>query len=291
MIGSNLGISDIEEAAQANLLCDDLGIDTISAGNAIGWAIECFQRGILTLGDTDGLELRFGDSQAVFTLIERIARREGLGRLLAEGIKRASAKIGQGSDRFAIHVKGMEQSAYATHNATAMLLSYMTCDVGAHHNRAWAITYDLQVGRDRVVPEKVARVIWLQNFRPMFDVLGACRLQWVELDINRDLYMPALEAITGVTRTWKDLETVGERIWNLTRLFWARENEGFGREWDLPSPRFCEDPPATGATAGQITSLGDVHRLLDMYYEQRGWTPNGLPTPLTLSRLGLTEVA
>jgi len=147
------------------------------------------------------------------------------------------------------------------------------------------------VGRDRVVPEKVARVIWLQNFRPMFDVLGACRLQWVELDIDRELYVPALEAITGVPRTWKDLETVGERIWNLTRLFWAREHDGFGREWDLPPPRFYEDPPATGPTAGQITSLDDVQRLLDMYYEQRGWTPDGLPTPQTLSRLGLTEVA
>jgi aldehyde:ferredoxin oxidoreductase len=291
MIGSNLGISDIEVVAQANLLCDDLGIDTISAGNAIGWAIECFERGILTLADTDGLALRFGDSQAVFTLIEKIARREGLGRLLAEGIKRAAAKVGQGSERFAIHVKGMEQSAYATHSATAMLLSYMTCDVGAHHNRSWAITYDLQVGRDRVVPEKVARVIWLQNFRPMFDVLGACRLQWVELDIDRDLYVPALEAITGVPRTWKDLETVGERIWNLTRLFWARENDWFGREWDLPPPRFYEDPPSTGPTAGQITSLDDVHRLLDMYYEQRGWTPDGLPTPQTISRLGLAEIA
>ncbi len=125
--------------------------------------------------------------------------------------------------------KGMEQSAYATHNATAMLLAYMTCDVGAHHNRSWAITYDLQVGREKVIPEKVARVIWLQNFRPMFDVLGGCRLQWVELNIDRDLYVPALEAITGIHRSWADLEKVGERIWNLTRLYWARENEDFGR--------------------------------------------------------------
>jgi len=290
LCGSNLGIADIESVAQANLLCDDLGIDTISAGNAIGWAMECYQKGIFTKKDTDGLDLKFGNVDAVFTLIKKIARREGLGALLSEGVKRASKKVGKGSEKFAIHVKGMEQSGYATHNATAMLLAYMTCDVGAHHNRAWAITYDIQVGRELVTPEKVKRVIWLQNFRPMFDVIGGCRLQWVELDIDRDLYVPAMEAITGIHRTWEDLEKVGERIWNLTRLYWARENEDFGRTWDLPAPRFYEDPPKTGATKGQITSLETVNKLLDIYYEQRGWSLDGLPTAATIESLGLKAV-
>ena len=290
MLGSNVGLSDIQDVAQANLLCDDLGIDTISAGGVIGWAMECYEKGLLTQADTDGLELKFGNVEAVFKLIVKIAQREGLGALLAEGVKKASRQVGQGSEKFAIQVKGMEQSAYATHNATAMLLAYMTCDVGAHHNRSWAITYDLQVGRDLVVPEKVARIIWLQNFRPMFDVLGACRLQWVELGIDRDLYAPALEAITGVQRSWEDLEKVGDRIWNLTRMYWAREHQGFGRAWDMPSPRFYEEPPTTGVTAGQITKLEDVNKLLDMYYEQRGWTPNGLPTPETLDKLGLSAL-
>jgi aldehyde:ferredoxin oxidoreductase len=290
LMGSNLGIDDIEVVAQANLLCDDLGIDTISAGNAIGWAMECFEKGILTKKDTGGLDLKFGNVEAALKLIEMIARREGIGALLAEGVKRASQKVGKGSEKFAIQVKGMEQSAYATHNATAMLLAYMTCDVGAHHNRSWAITYDLQVGREKVVPEKVARVIWLQNFRPMFDVLGGCRLQWVELGIDRDLYVPALEAITGLHRSWEDLDKVGERIWNLTRLFWARENDDFGRAWDMPSSRFYEEAPTSGATKGQITKLEDVNRLLDMYYEQRGWNQDGLPKPETIESLGLNVV-
>ncbi len=287
LLGSNLALADIQDVAQANLLCDELGIDSISAGNVIGWAMECYEKGLLTKEDTGGVELTFGNVQAVFTMIEKIARREGLGALLSEGVKKAAKKVGRGSEKFAIHVKGMEQSAYATHNATAMLLAYMTCDVGAHHNRSWAITYDLQVGRELVVPEKVARIIWLQNFRPMFDVFGACRLQWVELSIERDLYVPALEAITGVHRSWEDLEKVGERIWNLTRLFWAREIEGFGRDWDLPAPRFYEDPPKTGATAGQITRFEDVQKLLDMYYEQRGWSSEGIPSTEKLAELGL----
>jgi aldehyde:ferredoxin oxidoreductase len=290
LLGSNLGIGDIQDVAQANLLCDDLGIDTISAGNVIGWAMECYEKGIFTKKDTDGLDLHFGNVEATFTLIEKIAKREGLGALLAEGVKKAAQKVGQGSEKFAIHVKGMEQSAYATHNATAMLLAYMTCDVGAHHNRSWAITYDLQVGRDKVVPEKVARIIWLQNFRPMFDVLGGCRLQWVELGIDRNLYVPALEAITGIHRTWDDMDMVGSRIWNLTRMYWSREIEDFGRQWDMPSPRFYEEAPKTGATAGQITKYEDVLRLLDMYYEQRGWDSNGIPTAETLQKHNLTAL-
>jgi aldehyde:ferredoxin oxidoreductase len=253
--------------------------------------MEAYEKGILTKADTDGLELKFGNIEATFAVVKKIAYREGkLGALLADGVKRASQKLGKGSEKFAIEVKGMEQSSYATHNATAMLLAYMTCDVGAHHNRSWAITYDLQVGRDKVVPEKVARVIWLQNFRPMFDVLGACRLQWVELGINRDLYVPLLEAITGLHRTWEDLEAVGNRIWNITRMYWVREIEGFGRDWDMPSRRFYEEPPKTGATAGQITKYEDVIRLLDMYYEQRGWNTNGLPTADTLEKLGIASL-
>jgi len=287
MLGSNVGISDIEDVAEANRLCDDLGIDTISTGGVIGWAMECYQKEIFTSSDTDGLLLDFGNTKAVFELIHKIAYRKGIGKLLSQGVKKASEITGKGSENFAIHVKGMEQSAYATHNATAMLLAYMTCDVGAHHNRSWAITYDLQVGRDLIVPEKVARIIWLQNFRPMFDVLGSCRLQWVELSIERDLYVPALEAITGIHRTWEDLEKVGEMIWNLTRLFWIRENSGFNRTWDLPSPRFYTEPPADGPTEGQITKYEDVQKLMDMYYDQRGWDSNGIPKNETLKKLDL----
>jgi len=291
MLGSNLGIADIQDVAQANLLCDELGIDTISAGSAIGWAMECFEKGILTLEDTGGLELRFGNVSAVLELLQAIAKRQGLGALLSQGVKAAAKQVGKGSEKFAIHVKGMEQSAYATHNATAMLLAYMTCDVGAHHNRSWAITYDLQVGRELVVPEKVARILWLRDFRPMSDAFGPCRLQGVELGIDRELYVPALAAVTGVQRSWEELEKGGARIWNLNRMFWIREIEGFGREWDLPAPRFYEEAPKTGVTAGQITRLEDVHKLLDMYYEQRGWSSNGIPTPATLEKLGLAALA
>ncbi len=288
MLGSDVGLGDIEDIARANQLCDELGLDTISAGGCIAWAMECYEKGILTKEQTDGLDLRFGNAEAVFTLIERIARREGwLGNLLAEGVKRAAAAVGQGSDKWAIQVKGMEQSAYATHDATAMLLAYMTADVGAHHNRAWAITYDIAVGRDQVTPEKAGRVVELQHIRPLMDTLGCCRLQWVELGMSLDFYAPAMTALTGVTYSWDDLLHISERIWNLTRMFWVREVEGFGRAWDAPPPRFVEEPAIGGVTNGRFTPPEAAQQMLDFYYRRRGWDANGIPTPETLERLGL----
>jgi aldehyde:ferredoxin oxidoreductase len=287
LLGSNVGLGDIEDVAYANYLCDELGIDTISAGNAIGFAMECYEKELLSREQTDGLDLRFGNAAAVFTMIEHIARREGLGDLLAEGVKVAAQKVGGGSIDWAIQVKGMEQSGYETHNATAMLLAYMTADVGAHHNRAWAITYDLEVGRDRVVPEKVARVIELQHVRPLFDALGACRLQWVELSIDVTSYAPMMTAITGIERSWEDLLKISERIWNLTRLYWFREVEGFGREWDSPAARFYKEAATGGPTEGQLTTFENCQQLLDYYYAQRGWDKSGHPTEAKLAELGL----
>jgi len=291
MMGSDLGLGDIEDIAKANQLCDELGLDTISAGGCIAWAMECYEKGVLNHEQTGGLDLRFGNAEAAFILIERIARREGwLGDLLAEGVKRAAAEVGQSSEKWAIHVKGMEQSAYDTHDATSMLLAYMTADVGAHHNRAWAITYDIAVGRDLVTPEKAAKVIELQHIRPLMDALGCCRLQWVELGMSLDYYAPAMTALIGVEYSWEDLLHVSERIWNLTRMFWVREVEDFGRAWDAPPPRFVEEPASGGVTDGKFTPPEAAQQMLDYYYEQRGWDENGIPTPETLERLGLAEL-
>jgi aldehyde:ferredoxin oxidoreductase len=271
-------------------MCDELGIDTISAGNAIAFAIECYEKGIISTKETGGLELDWGDSGQVFTLIEKIANREGIGAVLAEGVKHAAQVFGGDSADFAVHVKGMEQSGYDTHDATAMLLAYMTADVGAHHNRAWAITYDIEVGRDKVAPEKVARTIYLQHIRPLFDNLGSCRLQWVELGIEPNPYAAALEAATGVKRSWEDLLKISERTWNLTRMYWVREIDGFGRDWDAPPPRFYKDPATYGPTEGKLTTWEAAQKMLDMYYEQRGWDSNGIPTRQKLAELDLLDI-
>ena len=290
LLGGNVGLLDIEDVAYANWLCDELGLDSISTGNAIGFAMECFEKGIITAEDADGLKLRWGDPEVVFALIRKIAAKEGIGAVLAEGVKRASQIWGKGSEDFAIQVKGMEMSGYESRNAPAMLLSYMTCDVGAHHNRSWAITYDLEVGRDKISPDKAAKVIELQHIRPLFDCLGACRLQWVELHLDLGHYAPILKAITGIDRSWEDLLKISERVWNLTRMYWVREVEGFGREWDYPPPRTYREPVVSGPTKGKLVAWEDVQRLLDMYYKQRGWDDNGIPTEEKLKELGLLEL-
>ncbi|MGQ9627840.1 MAG: aldehyde ferredoxin oxidoreductase family protein [Anaerolineae bacterium] len=290
MIGGDCALTDIEDVAYANWLCDDLGIDTISAGACIAFATECFEKGIITEKDTGGLKLSFGDPEAVFALVRQIARREGLGAVLAEGVRHASQVFGGGSEEFAIQVKGMEQSGYETHNAPAMLLAYMTCDVGAHHNRAWAITYDVQVGRDKVTPDKVDKVIELQHIRPLFDTMGLCRLHWVELGLELEKYVPAMRAATGLDRSLKDLLKISERIWNLTRSYWVREFPGFGREWDYPPSRFYKEPAIGGPTAGKKMAWEDVQKLLDWYYEKRGWDKNGIPTEEKLEELGLLDL-
>jgi aldehyde:ferredoxin oxidoreductase len=289
-LGADVAISDIEDVAYANYLCDELGIDTISAGNAIAFATECFEKGIIGVQDTGGLALSFGDAEAVFELIKRIASREGIGDVLAEGVRHSARVFGGGSSHFAMEIKGLEISGYDSRNAPAMMLAYMTADIGAHHNRAWAITYDIQVGRDAVTPDKAARVIELQHIRPLLDCLGGCRLQWVELGMPLDYYVPAMKSITGLDRSWEDLMLAAERVWNLTRAFWVREVEGFGREWDYPPPRWYTDPVQTGPTKGKFVTKENVNRLLDMYYEQRGWTENGIPTREKLDQLGLDFV-
>ena len=289
MLGSDNGLNDIRDIAYANYLCDEMGLDTISGGNIVAFGIECFEKGIITEKDTGGVKLRFGDPESVFHLIQLMANKEKIGELLSHGVKYASEKLGQGSEKFACHVKGLEISGYEFHRAPAMALAYMTCDIGAHHNRAWAITYDIEVGRDKI-EGKAQRVIELQHIRPLFDIMGSCRLQWVEVGLPLETYPPLFNAITGFDLSWEDMLKVAERVWNLTRCFWLREYPDFGRSWDKPPARFLEDPITNGPTKGAKMSPADVERLLDDYYQLRGWNSNGIPTEGKLKELGLEWV-
>jgi aldehyde:ferredoxin oxidoreductase len=285
MVGGNCALANIEEVGYANYVADDLGLDTISAGNVAAFAIECYQRGLLTAADV-GRELRWGDLGSVLYLFEAMAYRRGIGDLLAQGVRAAAARIGGGSDRFAIHVKGLEWSGYEARYAPAMMLSYMTADVGAHHNRSWAITYDVAVGRE-TLEGKAERVIELQHIRPLFDALGLCRLQWVEIGFELEHYARVFPLVTGSDYTWDDLLGISERIWNLTRAFSAREIADFGRAYDYPPARFYEEPVPDGPARGRYIPRAQLEELLDRYYRLRGWDRRGLPTRARLLELGL----
>ena len=308
LFGGNCVLKTIEDVAYVNYLCDELGIDTISAGVVVGWAIECFQKGILTR-DEIGQKLDFSDLDSVVYLLNKIARREGIGNRLAEGVKIAAEKTGKGSERFAIHVKGLEWSGYECRNAPSMMLAYLTADVGAHHNRAWVLGHDVagawtsvhdliaSGGGDEAQPKAIVSersadyVIASQHTRSLFDALGNCRLQMMELGFEEEHYAELYSLITGKTRSWQDLLKISERIWHLTRAFSVREIKGFGRHLDLPPARLYEEPIADGPNQGHVLSIEDIHDLLGWYYDARGWNKNGIPARETLLSAGLPEVA
>ncbi|HEY3314100.1 MAG TPA: aldehyde ferredoxin oxidoreductase family protein [Bacillota bacterium] len=289
LLGGNCGIGSIEDVAYLNYVCDELGIDTISGGNVAAFAIECFERGIIGPAEV-GREIRFGDPGSVEYLLDKIARREGIGQILADGVRAAAKAFDKGSERFAIHVKGLEVSGYEPRWAPAMMLSYMTADVGGHHNRSWAITHDVAVGRD-TLEGKVDKVIELQHTRPLFDLLGICRLQWVEIGFDLRYYEEIFPLVTGKEYSWKDLLLAAERVWNLTRAFNLKHLEGFGRSWDYPPVRWMEEPVPDGPAKGKYIPREKLDILLDEYYSKRGWDNDGRPTVATLRRLGLDREA
>jgi aldehyde:ferredoxin oxidoreductase len=309
LFGGSCLLQTISEVAYANYLCDELGIDTISAGAVISWTIECFEKGIFK-EDQIGQAIRFADLDTVDYLLSKIARREGIGDLLAEGVKVASEKTGHGSEAFAIHVKGLEWTGYECRNAPSMMLAYMTADIGAHHARAWVVGHDVAGSKSSVydlisgasgssekLPEAAVQpdcaryVIESQHIRPLFDTLGICRLQFMELGFEVENYEELFYLITGKKKTWQEMLTVSERIWNVTRAISPREIEGFGRKWDYPPPRFYKEPIPSGPNQGHYISREKLDSLLDWYYQARGWNANGIPTRETLKRLGLEDIA
>lgn len=308
LFGGNCLLQTIEEVAYANYLCDEWGLDTISAGAVVSWAIECFEKGLLS-ADKIGREIKFKDLETIEYLLELISRREGIGDLLANGVKVAAGKVGQNSDQFAIHVKGLEWTGYECRNAPSMMLAYLTADIGAHHGRAWVLGHDMagswsnvhdlisSGGSGETMPEAAVKpecadyVIESQHIRPVFDFLGTCRLQLMELGFEGDHYATLYQAITGKKLSWSKMLEISEKIWHLTRSFSVREIPGFGRHLEYPPQRFMDEPTPSGPNKGHYLPIEKIDQLLDWYYAARGWDENGVPTRKTLADVGLNAVA
>jgi len=187
MLGSNLGIDNFAAILSANRLCDELGVDTISTGNIVGAVIEGYEKGILSLSDLDGGEITWGDEDAILELMRKIAYRQGIGDTLADGSRRIIEKWSE-MDKILVQVKGLEQSAYDSRAGASMGLAYATSDIGAHHTRAWTIAREIEEGQNWSDEEKVDIVIYHQKLRPLFDMLGVCRLPWIELGLSERHY-------------------------------------------------------------------------------------------------------
>jgi len=286
LCGPNIGMKDINHVGYINWMMDNLGMDTMSGGGVVGFAMECFEKGIITEKDLEGHTLKWGNIYDVEHFLDMVAHRRGIGDLFANGTKRAAEKLGRGSEKFAMQVKGQEMSGYDGRWAPGMLLGYMTADIGAHHNRAWTITVDMAEGRE-TVKDRAKIVVYLQHIRPLFDTWCICRLFWGELDITPEETVETLNHITGWNITFDQALKTSEMIWNLNRCHYLERNRKNGREFDYPPARSYEDKIASGPGEGKGVTKEQVEYLLDDYYANRGWDTNGNPTQEVLEDLGL----
>jgi len=292
MFGSNIGIGDMDVVIRLNYLADQWGVDTISMGSAIAFAIEAFKKGLITEKDTEGLKLDFGNVESILKLAEMIVERRSIGDLLAEGVKTAAEKLGGEAYKFAMHVKGLEISAYDCHAAPGMALAYGVSPIGAHHKDAWFISWEIKMGREVVSREKVEKLILMQRIRGgIFETLTVCRLPWIELGLEMEVYPRMLKAATGVDFTLEQLYLIADRVYNLMRAFWIREYGGWKREYDYPPAKWFEKPLTKGPFAGWTIKREIYDKLLSYYYELRKWDENGIPTREAFRETGLEDVA
>jgi aldehyde:ferredoxin oxidoreductase len=285
--------NNIEATIAADQLCDDFGLDTISTGNNIGFAYELYEKGIITKDDTDGLELTYGNHSAMIALIKKIAKREGFGNILAEGVMRAAATIGKGAEAYAIHIKGLEPAAYEPRGSKCLGFNYATSNIGASHGYGYALqeVFGLPFPRavDRFGEEENADiVVFNQNNGATGEVGVACVFArgWMA----PGLFEKMLVAATGIEEIADPtyLRRVGDRIVNLERAFNVRD--GFRRKDDTFPKRMLTEPLHTGSAPGEGQMIRNLDKFLDRYYEIRGWTPEGVPTPKKLNELGLSYV-
>jgi aldehyde:ferredoxin oxidoreductase len=281
MLGSNLGVENFAAILSANQMCDELGIDTISTGNLIGAIIEGYENGTISLDDLDGRPIAWGDEDAILDMIRKIAQREGIGDILADGSRRIIQTWPE-MHKVLLQVKGLEQSAYDSRAGSSMALAYATSDIGAHHTRAWTIAREIEQGQDWSDEEKVDLVIYHQTLRPLFDMLGVCRLPWIELGLNEQHYENFYSYVTGNKVSLADLLEKSTHIYNLTRLINTRL--GMSRKDDTIPYKVHACPVRSGPTAGKQVKMEDFERLIDLYYRKRGWDTDGVPSPDTAKR-------
>ncbi|MFC1863311.1 aldehyde ferredoxin oxidoreductase family protein [Thermodesulfobacteriota bacterium] len=296
--GGATGVDNIDAVIAADRLADELGLDTISSGVTIAFAMELYEKGILTKEDTDGLDLKFGNDEAMLEIIKKMAYREGIGDLLADGSRAAAEKIGKGSEKYAMQVKGLELPAYDVRGAKAHGLNYATSYTGADHCRGYAFQeiFGIPIPRevDRFSVEGKGELTkWNQDIRlATTDAPGMCAFLFdmAVVDIAAQNTASLLEGVTGFSYTPDEILLTGERINNLAHAFNVRE--GMTRADDTLPDRIMTEPIKGGASKGHFISKEDLDLMLDEYYTARGWdVKTGAPTKEKLDELGLGYVA
>jgi aldehyde:ferredoxin oxidoreductase len=307
-MGSYCGVSDLAAVAHANQLCNMYGMDTITCGATIAWAMDCFEEGLLTTNDTDGLELRFGDAEALVKMVERIGKREGFGRVLGEGSAQAAEDLGVGHE-LVVAVKKNEYPAHMPQVKRSLALIYAVNPFGAdHQSHEHDPSYDEDVDygtyADRLAtldlldpqpqsslgPEKVRYSLYTQQLYSLLDSAQLCQFVWGPA---WHLYGPKqivdlVQAVTGWQVSLWQLMKVGERRLNMLRAFNARE--GVGAEADTVPPKLLI-PLKGGPSDGIALTMSEVEAAKTTYYGMAGWDERGRPTQAKLEELGIGWVA
>ncbi len=296
-MGSNCLIDNIDAIALANELCNRYGIDTISTGAAVAFAMEAYERGLITKEMAGGLEIKWGDPDVLIALVKKIASREDIGYLLGEGTRAAAKTLGGVAEEFAVHVKGLEFPAHDPRNAVGTGLQFATSARGACHLSSFTHDFEIgctfpELGYDKSpnrweINGKGEFIAKFQNVMGMFDSLTHCKFLVYGLgDSIIKTMLDWVNAVTGWDMTFDEFMLTGERIFNLKRLYNVKH--GISRKDDTLPPRILTHKRGTGGAAENLPFLG---AMLSDYYQYRGWDEFGIPTKATLERLGLDELA
>ncbi|SPD73405.1 Tungsten-containing aldehyde ferredoxin oxidoreductase (fragment) [uncultured Desulfobacterium sp.] len=286
LLGSNLGNGNMSSVTKANYLCNQFGLDTISVGGTIACAMEMFERGYLTKKDTGGIALKFGDEKLVVTLVEMIAKREGFGDKLADGGFRLAEEYGHPECFMGLHK--MELPGYEPRGAKGMGISYMTSPIGPSHCRGYTIPFEIlgTAGHLDPIQEEGKGMLTksVQDMTAAWDATGLCL--FTTLGIGMDEVLSMLMAVTGSGFAPMQFLKIGERIFNLQRLFNLKA--GFKIEDEKLPDRFYHEPLPDGPNAGAVLNL---EKAMAEYCQLRGWDENRKPYYGKLRGLGLTEYA
>lgn len=286
LMGSNLGMPSIEDVAYLNSRCNELGMDTISLGGVLGFAIEAYEKGVITKEHLGGNDIGWGKPKELAKLIEEIAHRKTkVADILAEGVKVAAEKLGKNLESFAVHVNGLEIPGYDSRGTFGMGLAYATSDRGACHQRAWTVKaelYDPEL--ERFSFENKAQIVKdVQDERAAFFSLVLCDFAPISEENCVDMW----NLSTGFDHSVESYLLCGERIWNLVRLFNLRE--GHNPSDDRPPARLFKDAFTKGPAKGVLLTKEGFNKSLKEYYSLRGWDDKGFPASKKLKELGLEK--
>lgn len=289
LLGPNCGVDDFGAIVAANQLCDELGMDTMSTGNAVALTMELYERELITKEDTEGIEAHFGDGEALLGIIKLIGERRGIGDLLAKGMRTVAQEKPEWRP-YILAVKGLPFAAYDPRGFYGNALTYGTSSRGACHNvGGWTIRAELQSGQyDRFALKGKGKLVQgIQDNRAYVDSLGICTVVRGSMDFYENPKKEIIEAVTGYNFT-PHLQEIGTRIYNLERIILNRE--GIRRKDDMLPERIMKEAVPSGPIKGQVLTQEMYESMLDEYYEVRGWDKDGVPTMETLDTFELTEL-